>query len=77
MRANSRDYHLAELEVAELHFARGLKLIEEQKERMRRLTVGGGRVSSLPDELLGLLELSQKLFEDHVILIKRELEQGE
>jgi len=73
----SRADHLAELEIAEDHLARGEKLIEEQKERMRRLTVGGGRVSSLPDELLGLLELSQKLFEDHVILIKRELEQGE
>jgi hypothetical protein len=31
----------------------------------------------LPTLLSLLLELSQKLFEDHVILIKRELEQGE
>jgi hypothetical protein len=41
MRADSRDYHLAELEIAQYHVNRGLELIEEQKERMRRAKVGG------------------------------------
>jgi hypothetical protein len=73
----SRADHLAELEIAEDHLARGEKLIEEQKARMRRLAAGGGSISRDSDKLLSLLDLSQKLFEDHVILIKRELEQGE
>jgi len=73
----SRADHLAELKIAEYHLARDEKLIEEQKARMRRLAVGGGSASRDSDSLLSLLELSQKLFEDHVILIKRELEQGE
>ena len=73
----SRADHLAELEIAEDHLARGEKLIEEQKARMRRLAAGGGSMSHDSDRLLSLLELSQKLFEDHVILIKRELEQEE
>ena len=73
----SRADHLAELEMAQYHLARGEKLIEEQKARMHRLAAGGGSVSRDSDQLLNLLELSQKLFEDHVILIKRELEQGQ
>ena len=76
MRPSGAD-HLAELEIAQYHRARGEKLIEEQKARMRRLAAGGGSVSRDSDNLLSLLELSQKLFEDHVILIKGELEQGE
>ena len=77
MRADSREYHLAELELAEYHLIQGQKLIEEHKERMRWLTARGGRASPVSNELLRLLELTQELFEDHFMLIKRELEQGE
>ena len=77
MRADSREYHLAELQLAEYHLIRGQKLIEEHNERMRRLTARGGRASPGSDELLRLLELTQELFEDHFMLIKRELEEGE
>jgi hypothetical protein len=73
----SRADHLAELEIAEYQLNRGRELIEEQKERMRRRAAGGGSFSRDSDQLLSLLELTQKLFEDHVILIKRELEEGE
>jgi hypothetical protein len=74
MRAHSREYHLAELELAQCHLIRGQKLIEEHKGRMRWLSA---RAPPVSDELLRLLELTQELFEDHFMLIKRELEQGQ
>jgi hypothetical protein len=75
MRANSREYHLAEMELAEYHLIQGQKLIEEHKERMRRLIERGGRASPVSDELLRLFELTLVHFEDHFMLIKRELEE--
>jgi hypothetical protein len=68
---------LAELKKAEYHLARNRELIEEHKERVRRLTAGALLSRSFSDELLSLLERCEKAFQAHANLIKRELEGAE
>jgi hypothetical protein len=67
---------LQELEVAELHAVQGKKIVEDQRKRARRLrdTTGPDTPATCnADTLLRVIEDTQKLFEGHVDLIKREV----
>ena len=80
MRQELRYLHLRgllrKLEIAELHAAQGQKVVEEQRKRARRLrdlTGPDTPAACNADTLLRVIEDTQKLFEDHVDLIKREV----
>ena len=67
---------LQELEVAEHHAAQGKKIIYDQRKRARRLrdiTGPDTLATSNAERLLRVIEDTQKLFEGHVDLIKREV----
>jgi hypothetical protein len=75
-----RDLHLQgllrELEAAERHAAQGKNIIHEQRKRARRLRdiTGPDTFATYnADVLLRVSEDTQRLFEDHVDIIKREI----
>ena len=80
MRQEVRHLHLQglvrELEAAERHAAQGKNIIHEQRKRARRLRdiTGPDTLATCnADVLLRITEDTQRLFEDHVDLIKREI----
>jgi hypothetical protein len=67
---------LQKLEIAELHAAEGKKIVDDQRMRARRLkdiTGPDTPATSNAEILLRVIEDTQKLFEGHVDLIKREV----
>jgi hypothetical protein len=80
VRQELRDLHLQgllrKLEVAERHAAQGKNIVHEQRRRARRLrdiTGSDTLATQNADVLLRVSEDTQRLFEDHVGLIKREI----
>jgi hypothetical protein len=69
-----RRHHLVELHEAEHHVSRGEEIIKQHKQRASRLRARGASPSRDSEKLLELLEVSQELFEQHLELIRRELE---
>jgi len=67
---------LQELQVAELHVAQGKKIIDDQRKRACRLSnLTGPDTPAVcnADIFLKVIEDTQKLFEGHVDLMKREV----
>jgi hypothetical protein len=65
-----------ELQVAEFHAAQGEQIVEQQRKRADRLRSTSGpatRATLNADMLLRVVEDTQKLFESHVDLLKREV----
>jgi len=67
---------LQELQVAEIHAARGKVIVEQQRKRADRLRRTSGPATPATrdaDMLLRVVEDTQNLFESHVDLMKREV----
>ena len=80
MRQDLRQLHLhdllQELQVAESHVEQGKKIVDDQRKRARRLSdlTGPDTLTTCNAEMfLRVAEHTQKLFEGHVDLIKREV----
>jgi hypothetical protein len=69
-------FHLEELRAAKRHVMQGREIIAQVKARGQRLREQGRSPSPHSEKLLEQLEITQRLFEGHVALIKRELRDG-
>src|SRR5262249_15684936 len=70
---------LQELQVAEIHAARGKVIVEQQRKRADRLRSTSGPATPATrdaDMLLRVVEDTQNLLESHVDLMKREVAGG-
>jgi len=68
-----RRLHLQELKLAEDHVARGKWLLARQHAISHDLRSAGGAVTENAEILLRLLQDSQRLFQSHADMLKREL----
>ena len=65
--------HSQELQVAVHHIAQGKKLIARQQAIARDLRWAGGTATQDAEILLRLLEDTQRMFEKHADMLRREL----
>jgi len=71
----SRERHLQDLKIAEIHARQGRKLIARQQQIARRLSEAGGWPTTNANALLKALEDTQEIFERHVEVLTREIAQ--